>query len=35
MKNKGWSAKVDLSTGILKTYDWFIENQNQFKEVKL
>lgn len=35
MKNKGWSAKVDLSTGIIKTYDWFIENQNQFKEVKL
>jgi GDP-L-fucose synthase len=34
MKDMGWTAKVDLVTGIQKTYQWFLENQNMFKEVK-
>jgi GDP-L-fucose synthase len=34
MKEMGWSAKTDLVTGIQKTYQWFLENQNMFKEVK-
>jgi len=35
MKNMGWSAKTDLATGIQKTYQWFLENQDKFKEVKI
>jgi GDP-L-fucose synthase len=35
MTSMGWTAKVDLSTGIQKTYEWFLANQNQFKEVKI
>jgi GDP-L-fucose synthase len=35
MFDLGWTPKVDLETGISQTYAWFIENQNNFKEVKL
>ena len=35
MKEMGWTAKVDLAKGIQKTYDWFLENQNKFKEVRI
>jgi GDP-L-fucose synthase len=35
MNDMGWSAKTDLAEGILKTYQWFLENQNMFKEVKM
>lgn len=35
MKNEGWEASTQLKDGIQKTYEWFLENQNQFKEVKL
>ena len=30
----GWKHKVDLEEGIAKTYDWFLENIENFKEVK-
>ena len=31
----GWKHKVELEEGIQKTYDWFLENINNFKEVKM
>jgi GDP-L-fucose synthase len=31
----GWKHAVDLEQGILKTYDWFLENINQFKQVNI
>ena len=30
----GWKHKVDLEEGIQKTYNWFLENIENFKEVK-
>lgn len=35
MHNLGWKHKIDLSKGIEKTYQWFLENIEQFKEVKI
>lgn len=35
MKNKGWSAKISLVEGIAATYQWFLENEHSFKEVKM
>lgn len=35
MKNKGWSAAISLEAGIKATYQWFLENENSFKEVKI
>lgn len=35
MNQLGWKHKVDLENGIQKTYDWFLENQGRYKEVKL
>lgn len=35
MKNKGWSATITLEAGIKATYQWFLENENSFKEVKI
>ncbi|MBN7813505.1 GDP-L-fucose synthase [Algoriphagus sp. H41] len=35
MENAGWKAKVGLEEGIKKTYQWFLENQESFKEVKI
>ncbi len=34
-KEKGWSYSIDLEEGIRKTYHWFKENHNNYKEVKL
>lgn len=31
----GWKHTVDLQIGIEKTYAWFLENQKEFKEVKI
>jgi GDP-L-fucose synthase len=33
--NAGWKAKIDLEEGIKATYEWFLENSNEFKQVKL
>jgi GDP-L-fucose synthase len=35
MHNLGWKHKIDLKQGIEKTYVWFTENIENFKEVKL
>lgn len=35
MHKLGWKHKVDLEEGIRLTYDWFVENVNVFKEVKM
>lgn len=35
MHNLGWKHKVNLEEGIKKTYNWFLENRNHIKEVKM
>lgn len=35
MENAGWKAKVNLRDGIQRTYQWFLEHQDSFKEVKI
>ncbi|MGL2995230.1 GDP-L-fucose synthase family protein [Flavobacterium sp. TSSA_36] len=35
MHQLGWQHQVSLGVGIQLTYDWFLENLNAFKEVKL
>ncbi|APU68653.1 GDP-L-fucose synthetase [Christiangramia flava JLT2011] len=35
IKKAGWEANTDLKEGIHITYNWFLENQSRFKEVKL
>lgn len=31
----GWKHQVKLEEGIAKTYDWFLENIDSFKEIKM
>jgi GDP-L-fucose synthase len=35
MKDVGWQYSTELEEGIIKTYTWFLENIENFKEVKL
>lgn len=35
MTSAGWQAKIGLEEGIKGTYQWFLENQDSFKEVKM
>jgi len=35
MHELGWTHKIDLENGIRRTYQWFLENINNFKEVKM
>ncbi len=35
MHELGWKHQVNLEAGIQKTYNWFLENVNEFKEVKM
>ena len=35
MHELGWKHQVDLEKGIQITYDWFLENANEIKEVKM
>ena len=35
MKKLGWSYSTELEEGIEKTYQWFLKNIENFKEVKL
>lgn len=35
MHDLGWKHQVKLEEGIQKTYDWFLDNIENFKEVKL
>jgi GDP-L-fucose synthase len=31
----GWQHQVNLETGIQLTYDWFLKNIDQIKEVRM
>lgn len=31
----GWKAKIDLENGINETYDWFLDNLNEFKQLEI
>ena len=35
MKEFGWQYSIELEDGIKKTYQWFLNNINTFKEIKL
>ena len=35
MKEAGWSYSIELEEGIRSTYEWFLENIEDIKEVKL
>ena len=35
MSKAGWAAKIPLEEGIVSTYQWFLENVDQVKEVKM
>jgi GDP-L-fucose synthase len=35
MHDLGWKHQINLEEGITKTYQWFLENINNFKEVKM
>jgi GDP-L-fucose synthase len=35
MKNEGWSYSIPLDKGVRDTYQWFLENIEEIKEVKL
>lgn len=35
MTSAGWKAKTTLEAGIRKTYKWFLDHQDSFKEVKI
>lgn len=35
MHDLGWKHMVNLEEGIQRTYDWFLENLDSFKEVKM
>ncbi|WP_294324404.1 GDP-L-fucose synthase [uncultured Chryseobacterium sp.] len=35
MHQLGWKHRVGLEEGITKTYQWFLENLNNFKQVKM
>ena len=35
LNNLGWQHKIELADGIKATYDWFLENHGDIKEVKL
>jgi len=35
MSNAGWKASIELSDGIRETYQWFLENEREIKEVNI
>jgi GDP-L-fucose synthase len=35
LKKEGWSYSIELYEGIRKTYEWFLENRDEIKEVKM
>ena len=35
MKSAGWQASTSLEEGIFDTYNWFLENTDNYKQVKL
>jgi len=35
MEQAGWKAKIKLQEGIKLTYNWFLENSEIYKELKI
>src|SRR5690606_36896484 len=35
LANEGWASTIELHKGIKSTYNWFLNNINNFKEVNL
>jgi GDP-L-fucose synthase len=35
MHNLGWKHKVELEEGIIRTYNWFIKNENIYRQTKI
>lgn len=35
MNELGWRSKIDLKDGIEKTYTWFLDNQDKYREVHI
>ena len=35
LKGLGWHYQTELKDGVKQTYQWFLEHQNNFKEVKI
>ena len=35
LKKEGWESKIKLEEGILSTYQWFLENQTNYKTVSI
>jgi GDP-L-fucose synthase len=35
MQNLGWKHQINLEKGIQMTYDWFLENLKDYKEIKM
>lgn len=35
MANQGWKAKISLEDGIKSTYEWFLDHEHSFKEIKM
>jgi GDP-L-fucose synthase len=35
MAKLGWTAQIGLEEGIKTTYQWYLDNQDTFKEVKI
>jgi len=35
LSKEGWTYQTELEDGIRKTYDWFLENVDEIKEVKI
>ncbi len=35
MKDAGWEAKTSLEIGVEATYNWFLENKNNYKQLKI
>jgi len=35
MASAGWKAKINLKDGIRETYQWFLENEDKIKQVKM
>lgn len=35
MESLGWKYSTNIEEGIKKTYDWFLDNIEKIKEIKL
>jgi GDP-L-fucose synthase len=35
LMNLGWKSKITLEEGLKSTYDWFLQNQENYKQVKM